>query len=241
MYNTKFVSVNQIIDKIKRGKLFKELSYEAAIDYAVECYRLINTDRAEITKPHLIKIENHRGVLPEDLERVIQTVYTDKNLRYTVAMRYATNNFNEVFHCLNSPDLHCNTEYTYSLNNNYIHTSYKEGYAFMVYKALKTDDKGMIMIPDNVDVQLAVEFYVKWRYLDDLASDDPVVNRHLERNEQQYDWYIGKAQASLTDMSWDEYESFANSMSKFFDSENQHKSFLDQLGAKEYIRNQMYG
>jgi hypothetical protein len=41
----------------------------------------------------------------------------------------------------------------------------------------------------------------------------------------------------MTAMTQDEYESFANSMSKFFDTENYHSRFMKNLGSQEFIRN----
>lgn len=241
MFNHKYVNINQIVDKIKRGRYYKELPYESAIDYAVEAYRLLASERAEITKPAKIEICERRGILPVDIERVIRTVKTDIELKCLIPMRYSTNDLHSVIHCTNSPDLLCQSEYTYSLNNNYIQTNFESGYVFMVYKALPTDSECNLLIPDNVNVKLAIEYYIKSRYLDDLGSDDNLVIRQQSKDEQEYCWYIGKAQGAMTAMSMDEYESFANSVSKFFDTDDYYNTFMDQLGAKEYIRNQRYG
>lgn len=241
MFNHQYVSINQIVDKIKRGRHYKELPLESAIDYAVEAYRLLASEKAEITLPAKIEITNHRGLLPKNLERVLQTVKIDECFKQLVPMRYATNNFHSVLHCTNSPDTTCNSEYTYNLNNNYIITNFKTGWVFMAYKSLPSDENCSLLIPDNVNVKLAIEYYIKYRFLDDLGSDDNLILRQREKDEQEYCWYIGKAQGAMTAMSMDEYESFANSLSKFFDTDDYHNGFLDQLGAKEYIKNQQYG
>lgn len=240
MFNHKYVSIKLIIDRIKRGAFYKELSFETALDYAVEAYRLLASEKAEVTLPAKIEIQDYKGVLPANMERIIQAVKVDSELKQMVAMRYATDNFASILHCTNSPDLKCISEYTYSLNNNYIITNFREGHVFMAYKGLKVDENCMLMIPDNVNVQLAVEYYIKYRYLDDLGSSTPRVQAQQNSDEQQYCWYIGKAQAHMTNLSMDEYESFANSMSKMF-LEGTYRSFLKNLGAKELINNQRYG
>lgn len=241
MFNHKYISINQIVDKIMRGKLYKELPYESAIDYAVEAYRLLASEKAEISLPAKLKIENYRAVIPENLERIIQVVKVSCDMKIMQSMRYATDNFHSVLHCTNSPDLKCQSEYTYSLNNNYIITNFKDGYIFMAYKGLPTDDECNLLIPDNVNVKLAIEYYIKSRFLDDLGSDDNRIIRQQQKDEQEYCWYIGKAQGAMTALSMDEYESFANSMSKFFDTEDYYKSFMKNLGAQELIINQRYG
>lgn len=236
MFNHQYVDIRQIVDKTKRGRLYKELPYESAIDYAVEAYRLIAQEKAEITKPARIEIENYRGLLPKDLERILQTVKVSNCNNYVYPMRYGTNNFHSIFHCLNSPDTTCESEYTYTLNNNYIQTNFEEGYVFMAYKALPSTEECELMIPDEVNFKLAVEYYMKSRFLDDLGSDDPKINNQQQKDDQQYCWYVGKAQAAMTAMSMDEYRSFANSVSQLFDTDDHYLTFLDKLGTKEYIR-----
>lgn len=241
MFNHQYVPIKQIVDKVKRGKLYKELPYESAIDYSVEAYRLIASEKAEVKRPFKILIEDYRGTLPPDLERVITVVKTDECLKSLSRMRYGTHNLQTAFHVLNSPDLKCISDYTYTLNNKHIHTNFESGYLFMIYTALPTDENCELLIPDNVNVQLAIEYYIKSRFLDDLGSDDAKIERQQQKDEQNYCWYIGKAQAHMTNLSMDEYESFANSVSKLFDTDDYSRTFLDTLGAPEYVRNQRYG
>tara|TARA_R110000850_G_scaffold227145_2_gene352280 strand:+ start:571 stop:1311 length:741 start_codon:yes stop_codon:yes gene_type:complete len=245
MFNHKYVSIKQVIDRIKRGRLYKELPYESAIDYGVQAYRLLASEKAEVTKPGKIDIVNFRGVLPGDLERIMQTAAvtcdSQGRLSLPIAMRYSEGTFNSIKHCYNSPDLGLNVrgELTYSLNNNYIITGFETGTVLMAYKGLAMDtDDCTPMIPDNVNVLLAVEYYIKSRFLDDLGSEDPVVRRQQEKDDSEYCWYIGKAQDSMLGMSIDEYESFANSMSQFFGPGDHHKDFMTGLGMKELIKNQ---
>lgn len=241
MFNHKYVPVAQIIDNIKRGRLYKELPNESAIAYAVEAYRLMASEKAEITKPAKLEVINNRAQLPADFERIVQMARTDCDFKSFAPMRYATDSLHSVRHCTNSPDLKCKSQFTYSMNNNFIIPNFSEGWLFMAYKALPTDEDCNLMIPDNVNVQLAIQYYIRYRFLDDLGSDDPKINRQVEKDEQQYCWYIGKAQAAMTAMTMDEYESFANSMSRFFDTDDHYQNFMLNLGTQELIRNQRYG
>jgi hypothetical protein len=241
MFNTKFIDLNQIIDRIKRGNLYKEMSYETAIDYAVDVYRLLNNEKAEVPCPFFTKIENYRAKLPDNFERVIATGKTDSTLSYIINMRYATSSLTSVRHCTGSPDLHVNSDYTYSLSNNYINTSFEEGHLFMVYTGLMVNEDGVIMIPDEVNTIKAVTAYVKHQYLKDLASDDPVVNKHMDLEDQEYCWYIGKAQSAMNDLNYDQYRALANSMNKFFDNEDHYDNLFADLGVKQFLVNQRYG
>lgn len=241
MFNHKFVSLKVIIDRIKRGNFYKELSYETAIDYGVQAYRLLASEKAEVSLPAKLEVIEYRTLLPENLERVIQAVRVDETMKNMSAMRYATDNLHSVLHCTNSPDLNCQSDTTYSMNNNYMITSFKTGWVFLSYKGLAVDEDCVPMIPDNVNVTLAVEYYIKAKYLDDLGSSNPRIQAQQNKDEQEYCWYIGKAQAHMTAMTMDEYESFANSMSKFFDTQDYHQQFLRGLGTQELIKNQRYG
>lgn len=240
MFNFKYVSLKLIVDKVKRGNFYKELSYEAAIDYGVEAYRLLASEKAEISIPAKLEIIENRARIPENLERVIQVVKVDECMKSICKMRYATDNFASHLHVMNSPDLNNNSDITYSMNNNYIITSFREGWIFVAYKGLPIDSDCVPMIPDNVNVMLAIEYYIKYRFLDDLGSDNSRIQRQQQKDEQEYCWYIGKAQGAMTAMTMDEYQSFANSMSKMFGSE-EHSTFMKNLGAKELIINQKYG
>ena len=241
MFNTKYIEIDQIIDRIKRGNLYKEMSYETALDYAVDAYRLLNSEKAEVAKPYKVEIISYKGVLPDDFERVIATAKTDNALTCLYPMAASTSTLNSVRHCIGSPDLHCNSEYTYTLNNNYINTSFEKGFVFMVYKGLMTNCDGVPMIPDEVNTIKATEAYIKTNYLKDLGSDDPVVNRHMELEEQNYCWYIGKAQSAMTDLSYDEYRALANSLNGFFINEDHFTNFLSTMGVKQYLVNQRNG
>lgn len=242
MFNHKYVSLKEIVDRIMKGNLYKGLPYESAITYGVDAYRLLASDKAEVTLPAKTEIKDYRGMLPENFERVVQTARVDDCMNIVSAMRYATDTMHSVLHCFNSPDIGCNSENTYSLNNNYIHTSFKEGFVFMAYKGLAVDENCIPTIPDNINVILAVEFYIKYKYLDDLGSSDPKVERQYNKDYTEYCWYIGKAQNHMTSLSIDEYESFANSMSQWFGpTDNHHKNFLKNLGAKQLINNHRYG
>src|SRR5690606_26852722 len=113
----------------------------------------------------------------------LQVVKTDKELKCLTPMRYATDNLHSQYHCINSPDLRCNSPLTYSINNNLIKTSFEEGYIFLVYKGLKTDENGVIMVPDNINVILAIEHYIKSRFLDDMGvENDNNILHHQNRN-----------------------------------------------------------
>lgn len=237
MYNGQYVSIRQTADKIKRGKLYKDIPFESVIDYTVDAMRLIMAEKYFVTKPAKIKIENYKAPLPCGFEFVIQTAKYDYKTHELIPMRYGTDNFHSIYHVEGSTDCtNKDSRFTYVINNSVITASFKEGEMLMAYKAIQVDKEGYPMIPDNVNVQLAVEYYIKYRYLDDMGSDEAFIERRKSSDEQLYCWYVGKAQSAATNMTMDELESFANSMSQLFINTDQFKGRLRDLGLQEYIK-----
>ena len=154
MYNNKYVSIKQIASKIKRGKIYKDIPFESIIDYTVDAMRLIMAEKYFITKPARLKVENHKTKLPCDFELMIQCTRYDCNNKGFIPMRYGTDNFHSVYHIDSSPDIkQGGAEDTYSINNNIISTTFKDGELLVVYKGIHSDEEGVPMIPHNVNVK----------------------------------------------------------------------------------------
>lgn len=238
MYNSKYVSIKRIADKIKRGKFYKDIPFESVIDYAVEAMKLIVSEDYMLTMPAFVDINNYKGKLPCGFEYMISCTKYGKlqDGSCFIPMNTGTDAHHEVYGITNSNINGKYTDFTYSLNNGNIFTNFEEGKLFLVYKAIPTDDEGYPLIPDNVNVMLAVEFYIKYNYLNDLGSDEAIIERRANKDEQEYCWYIGKAQAAATNMTLDEMETFANSMSRLFEDPTQFKERFEMLQAQNYLK-----
>jgi len=235
MYNGQYVSIKQLTDKIKKGKLYKDIPFESIIDYTIEAMRLIMAEKYLVTKPAKLKVENHKTKLPCGFELMIQATKCEN--KSFIPMRYGTDNFHSIYHIDNSPDCKNSTSsHTYTISNSLINTSFKDGEMLIAYKGIHTDKEGYPMVPDNVNVILALEYYIKYRYLDDMASDEAFIERRRGQDEQMYCWYVGKAQSAATNMTMDEMESFANSMSSMFTNYDQFKDRFKDLGMQEFIK-----
>ena len=232
MFNSKYVSVKQIADKIKRGRFYKDTPFESIVDYAVEAISLILSEDYLVTKPLFVEIKDHKAGLPCGFEYMVSCSKFDNNC-YT-PMNTGTDMHHDVYSTSGSGSI--NGGYTYSLNNGNIFTNFKEGKLFLVFKEIPTDEDGYPKIPDNINVKLAVEFYIKYNYLNDMGSDENVIINRANKDETEYCWYVGKAQAAATNMTLDEMESFANSLSNLFDDPNQFKNRLQYLHAQNHLK-----
>lgn len=238
MFNNKFVSIKKVADKIKRGKLYKDIPFESIIDYGVDALRLIMSEKYFVARPARLKVENHKAKLPCGFELMIQATRYDCKAKTFIPMRYGTDNFHSIYHLDTSPDISCKkAEHTYVINNSVITTDFKDGEIVMVYKSINVDDDGLPLVPDNVNVLLALEYYIKYKYLDDIgAPDEQAIERRKNDDEQMYCWYVGKAQAAATNMTMDEWESLGNSMSQMFVNHSQFRNRLKNLGMQEYLK-----
>ncbi len=131
------------------------------------------------------------------------------------------------------------TDPTYTINDNFIFTSFREGYnVIMAYKAFPIDNKGLPLIPDDVKFKLAVKCfitmkidYILWRR-GDLPRDV------YEHSEREWAWYCGAATTKARIPSYDKMESIKNSVMKLIPKLDQHANGFMNLGSKERL---LYG
>jgi hypothetical protein len=89
-------------------------------------------------------------MLPCDLVAINQV----RNHKTKGAMRYMTDNFNGKSKDIRSFD-------TWKSQGRIIYTSFPKGTVDVSYKAIKVDDEGFPMLPDNPVFLKALELYIK--------------------------------------------------------------------------------
>lgn len=203
------------MDNLTHHPLFQDLSFERAVNYAVDFVRIIGCPRIFEEKTTIIKIENYRGKLPCDFHRMIQ-VRTCACGR-TATFRYSTDSFHM------SDDKHCNLpDLTYKIQGQVIFTSIKEGEIEIAYEAISVDDEGYPLIPENSSFIKALELYIKKEHftiLFDLGKISPqVYNNTL----QQYAWVVGQAQNELIKPSIDQMQAITNSWNTLISRTTSH-------------------
>lgn len=206
--------------------------------YVGEAIKLAGVPKSYRDGDCTINIKKYRGALPNDLVYIIQTSLKkgEGDQAKFYPMRYATNTFSSKYHQIGSPDFNRNAKNAYSLNDGYIFLDQEEGTVFMVYKALKVDEEGFPMIPDNIKFELAIEWYVKYRYYTILWELGKIPDKVYMNAEQNYNWYIGAAQSAGQLMSIDEAESFANAFNKTILKPLEQSEFFHNQGATQYLK-----
>lgn len=85
--------------------------------------------------------------------------------------------------------------YEITINNGYIFTNFKDQDIYLKYYAFPFDEDGGIMIPDIIQVEKAVEWYIKLQLLLNYWLVDDVANIQNKwgKAEQEYEKWMGEA------------------------------------------------
>lgn len=225
----RYINLKQVMDNALHHPLLQDLSFERAINYAVDFVRIVGCPRIFEEKTSAIKIENYRGKLPCDFHRIIQ-VRTCECGR-TATFRYSTDSFHM------SDDKHCNQpDLTYKIQGQVIFTSIRDGEIEIAYEAISVDEEGYPLIPDNSSFVKALELYIKkecFTILFDLGKITPqVYNNTL----QQYSWAVGQAQNELVKPSIDQMQAIANSWNTLIPRVTSHTTGFATDGTMERLK-----
>lgn len=207
----KYVDVAYVIERVYRDYGFDlEIKYDEVIEWIWDVISLIGAPQPLIdritdgsdTMPKPIDIENNRGELPNDLHSVYLARDYDTKMPMVCKSSSFLKDLDQVFVR--------ESQYSYTLNNNYIFTSFKEGQVELHYKAFPTNSLGMPMVPDDIKFVMATQAYVAERIGFRLYMQDHLTERKYAKLETDRHWYIGAASTKAQIPSIDEMESIKN-------------------------------
>lgn len=221
-----YQSIRVILDKALRHPLLQDVTFEAAVDYAVEFMRIVGCPAMFSDKVATLKIDNYRAALPCDFYEMNQV----RAAKSKVCYRYATDSFHL------SQRENIDKDSTYKIQGNIIYTSRKDEDIEISYRAIEIDEEGLPMIPENSSFERALELYIKkkvFTVLFDLGKISQVV---YNNTQQEYAWAVGDCQNEFVRMSLDKAESFFNSWRTLLIRDTSHKDGFINDGAKEHLR-----
>lgn len=226
----RYISLKQILDDVLDHPLLKDISFERAVNHAVHFIRIVGMPRAFNEKTGLVTIENYRGMLPCDLDSIIQVrTHNECGQSYRV-FRYSTDSFHMSENKQDSYDL------TYKVQGNIIFTSMKNGTIEIAYRALAVDSEGYPMVPDNSSYIRALELYIKKRCFNVLFDMGKITPQVYNQVCQDYAWAVGQAQSDLVRLSIDEMQSLTNSLNTLVARVNEHSRGFVNNGSMEKIK-----
>jgi hypothetical protein len=226
MTHTNTISVGTILWSVMRNPLANDLNYDEAAEFAIEAIRLIGAPVLYGDKLAEVKIENHKGHLPDD----ILSIRAVRDIESNTAFREATNTFHA------SENHREFTEFTYTAQKRVITTSMEEGCLEVSYQALLTDENGYPLIVDNAKLKLAIEYYILHRFLEPLFMMGKITDKAFNYVEQKRHFYMGSAATNLQMPSADKMESIMNGINRLITNETAHSTFFKNYGNKETIK-----
>jgi hypothetical protein len=240
-WNGKYVSLKTIISSVYRDmKVADNLDFLDAVEWAGEALEFIGGPYTFEQKISRLEIKNYRAKLPCELHYIETTKgapmhHTEDscpdNCSY-IPMRYTTDSFHHSY-CANNCDTRCQSQLTYMVNDDFIITSFEEGYVLMSYQAIPVDEEGYPKVPDTVKFKRAVISHISWRVASILADDGKIPQWRYQKYEQERDWYIGAAQTSQQMPSIDMMESIKNNWLRMIPKINQHADSFKSAGSAE--------
>lgn len=226
----RYISLKQVLDDVLDHPLLKDVSFERAVNHTVHFIRKVGMPKAFNEKTELVTIENYRGLLPCDLDSIIQVrTHNECGDTYRV-FRYSTDSFHMSDNKQDSYDL------TYKVQGNIIFTSMKDGIIEIAYRALAVDSEGYPMIPDSSSYIDALELYIKKKCFNVLFDTGKISPQVYNQVCQDYAWAVGQAQSDLVRLSIDEMQSLTNSLNTLVVRVNEHSRGFVNNGSMEKMR-----
>lgn len=221
-----YQSIRVILDKVLRHPLMQDITFETAVDYAVDFMRIVGCPNIFTDKVVTLEIEDYRAPLPCDFYEMNQV----RGAKSKVCYRYATDSF----HLSQRGDY--NTDATYKIQGDIIYTSRKEEDIEISYRAIELDDEGLPLIPENSSFTRALELYIKKQVFTTLFDLGKISQAVYNNTQQEYAWAVGDCQSEFVRMSLDQAESFFNSWKTLLIRDTSHRDGFINNGAKEYTR-----
>lgn len=220
--NFQFVNIRTILNKILRHPLLQDLNLDSALQYTLEFIGCMGLPAMYTDELALIRIEDHRGLLPCNLIAVTQVRRKDSQ----ICLRSMTDSFLE----------DDKSDMTFKIQNSVIFTSFKDGELELSYKAIPIDEEGFPMIPDNEVFLKALELYIKKEWFTILFDQQKISQAVLQNTQQEYAFKAGQCHNEFMMPSISEMESISNMMNQLIPRVNEFTRGFRNLGGKELIK-----
>lgn len=234
--NGRYIDITYVIERIYRDYGFDlEIRFDELIEWVWDVISLIGAPNAYVDKitdgsegmPKPIVIESYRGTLPSDLHHIIMARDYDTKMPMICKSSSFVKDTNQ--------GVIRESQYSYSVNDGYIYTSFEEGEVEMNYKAFPTNNLGMPMIPDDIKFVMAAQAYLAERigfrlWMTEKLSKDRYDELKVERN-----WYIGAASSKARIPSIDEMEMIKNRFLRLKVNPNFHDASFTYSSEKERL------
>lgn len=225
-----YVPLSVIIDRIYRRKILKDITEDEIIDNTVSLIKLIDAHSVFAKDTITIEISEYRGVLPHGILKVDSARAKPNGFPQWTPIRLTSGNFGTT---VTQEGYY---KYTYDIAGNIVHASFDEGVIEMVVDKLAMDATGDLLIRNDEALLKAIEYYVAYQHLSSIHDLGALPDKVLARYEQEYLFYVGRAQASNHELSFDEREAISNMLTTLVDNRNHRNEFYENLTEQEIRR-----
>lgn len=213
----KRISIKEILHRITRHPLLRNVSLEDAIYYASDFIEIFGMPNMFEDKIDSINVKNHRAELPCGTISVKQVKHKNKVMTSTI------DNF----------EREDNNKLTFKVNGNFIFTSLKEGVIDIAYRVMPIDENGFPLILESPVFMRALSAYIKKEVFTILFDTGKINYNIYESACTEY----GKAAAALHSEclmpSESEMETITNMMHALIPKKREFENAFKNLGDKE--------
>ena len=237
-------NIRRILDRVMRHPMLRDVSFETAVEYAVDFISLMGTPALYDEKTAVVKVKDWRGQLPCDFESMIQVrtagcQHTNKwshcCSRLPIPLTYRKSGSS--FHMSEiKPDMLGSAELTYKVQGMVIFTSTKDIDVEIAYRAFAVDDEGYPLLPDNTSFLRGLENYIKVKCFEIKFDMGEISQAVMERADREYAWAAGDAQSEFSRLDLDSAETLFNSFKTLLPRNNEHWKTFFTNGSKEIWR-----
>lgn len=218
-----YITIRRLMDRLTDNPNLKTLKTSSVAAYVKDMCGINNIVPILKTGFNYIEINEHKGELPLDcLEvRKVYICKDDANLHPVV---YEDNSLLAAMDesIMRPGD---KTEYgEWRVEGDILFTDLSTiSKVEVMYRALRVDDVGFPLIPDEGSLMQATENYVKWRHYTILAESGIMADKYVTKTAQQYEWYIAQYTSKMDMLSEDEAVSVMNSWQRLVQTRNRNK------------------
>lgn len=225
---------------MKRHPMMRDIPFETAVEYAVDFISLMGTPALYEEKTAIIPINDWKGALPCDFEKMIQVRIAgpqhnrrwDHCLAFAVppTYRYSGNSFH--MSDMKPHSFHTG-ELTYKTQGMTIFTSTRDIDVEIAYRGFAVDEEGYPLLPDNPSFLRGLENYIKLQWFTVLFDMGKISLPVLQNIQQEYAWAAGDAQSEFSRLDLDKAETLFNSFKTLLPRNNEHWNGFFTNGSKE--------
>lgn len=239
-----YISIQEIMWKLLRNPLLKNLAIEDAATTAHSLIRLLKIPTTLNTVVIEKTVVDYKVRLPESMIQVMGVRRTDlvhpqDGIARPIALMYGANPYHTTddrFTRGSNLKQECN-EHSYILQNCNIITSFEKGTVEVSYQEMATDSDGYPLIPDNESFIKAVEYSIMEDFAEPLWMMGKMTDKAFSRIEQQRLWYVGQASSMTTKMvNYDQMDMVMKGVNQLIVNTRPRETFFRNHGASEKIK-----